>query len=47
VIGNNSSICVLYAVSACMDRHATEKDFENLLIREGIDPACLQRTHKP
>jgi hypothetical protein len=39
--------CLLRVVSACMDRHATEKDFENLLIREGIDPACLQRTHKP
>jgi hypothetical protein len=34
------------AVSECMDRHSTEKHFEELLVREGIDPASLQKSRK-
>ena len=34
------------AMSDCLDRHSTEKDFERLLIREGADPATLKQNKK-
>mmetsp|Transcript_60523 Transcript_60523/g.106356 ORF Transcript_60523/g.106356 Transcript_60523/m.106356 type:complete len:100 (-) Transcript_60523:108-407(-) len=34
------------AMSNCLDKHTTDKDFENLLVREGIDPSILRKTSK-
>ena len=31
------------AMSDCLDRHTTEKDFEKFLIRQGVDPSTLKK----